>query len=299
MSFKFLHDITKDEVTATRFLQQHNCLRQVAPRCSVCDRDMSLVRSGSKDDEVWRCPSHKAEKRSLRSGSLFFNSQLSSVKIVELLFCWSHQMQVSSSAELTNLNEKTVMRWFKEFRAICSQWLANNPPQIGGPGIIVEIDESLVAKQKFHVGRPPVQRWVFGGIAPSTGRAFLQLVDDRSSDTLLPLIQQYIRPGSIIQSDEWPSYNGIAMISGIDPPYQHQTVNHSKNFVDPQTGACTNHIESLWGKAKQKLKAMFGVQKSMLQGYLDEFLWFQIHGCTATNALENILLHISEVYSVT
>jgi len=34
---------------------------------------------------------------------------------------------------------------------------------------------------------------------------------------------------------------------------QHKTVDHSKNFKDPITGAHTNNIESLWSKIKPKI----------------------------------------------
>eukprot|EP00644_Phytophthora_capsici_P013677 jgi/Phyca11/117422/e_gw1.33.418.1 len=51
--------------------------------------------------------------------------------------------------------------------------------------------------------------------------------------------------------------------------YTHKWVNHSKNFVDPTTGACTNRIEGTWEvRVKHKLKKMRGIDKHLLPSYL-------------------------------
>lgn len=46
--------------------------------------------------------------------------------------------------------------------------------------------------------------------------------------------KKYIRPGSIIHSDEWKGYDCIPNIPSYN--YAHSTVNHSRNFVNPITG---------------------------------------------------------------
>lgn len=76
--------------------------------------------------------------------------------------------------------------------------------------------------------------WVFGGIERITGKSFLVEVAQRDAATLIPIIKDHIRPGSIIYSDEWRAYRGIPTIPGYN--YQHRTVNHSQNFVDPSSG---------------------------------------------------------------
>ena len=60
---------------------------------------------------------------------------------------------------------------------------------------------------------------------------FFQIVDDRSAETLIPIISKFIKKGSIIHSNCWKSYSCLEAEG-----YSHFTVNHSKEFVDSETG---------------------------------------------------------------
>jgi hypothetical protein len=140
------------------------------------------------------------------------------------------------------------------------------------------------------------ERWIFGGICVETKLGFLVFVEDRSASTLLPLIKRYILPGTKIISDRWAAYNGIPDID-INPPYIHETVNHTENFVDPITGATTNHIERMWCEAKRRLKMMNGTIDDFLPGHLDEFIWRQARGRTSVEAFDSLLADIASWYN--
>ncbi len=71
----------------------------------------------------------------------------------------------------------------------------------------------------------------------------LRCVDDRTKSTLNSVILDTICSGSIVHSDRWPSYMSIF---DENLSFIHGSVNHSQNFVDPETGVNTNLIENLW-----------------------------------------------------
>jgi len=143
---------------------------------------------------------------------------------------------------------ETVVDWNNSLREVCATKILNNPVEVGGPGTHVEIDESMFVRRKGNVGRLVREQWVFGGICRETRQCFLVAVPDRKKETLFGEICRFIKPQTVIISDCWPGYVGIHEIPGKF--YKHLTVNHSQNFVDPDTGADTNLVENMWGRAK-------------------------------------------------
>ena len=80
---------------------------------------------------------------------------------------------------------------------------------------------------------------MFGGVERGSGRTFLVPVLDRTANTLVAIIREWIEPGMTVISDCWGAYHNLE-----SEGYTHCTVNHSLWFVDPDTGTHTNTIES-------------------------------------------------------
>jgi len=70
-------------------------------------------------------------------------------------------------------------------------------------------------------------------------------VPDRTADTLVTIIRDWIKPGTTIISDQWAAYRNLDSHG-----YTHCTVNHSLQFVDPVTEDHTYTIESTWRTVK-------------------------------------------------
>ena len=123
----------------------------------------------------------------------------------------------------------------------------------------------------------------------------VRAVPDRSAATLQSIIQQYVAPGTIVWSDEWAAYDSVSSLPNVA---QHDTVNHSIEFVNPTTGVHTQNVESYWNRQKTKLKRMKGVVFSEITGYLDEFMWRERWGKTSRAVFNNRCAHIAQQYPV-
>ena len=124
---------------------------------------------------------------------------------------------------------------------------------------------------------------------------YMQIVQNRTAATLLPLIQAHVLPGTTVYSDEWSAYRRVQSLPNVQ---SYQTVNHSLHFVDPTTGVHTQNVESYWAQVKLRFKRMKGVDARQLPSYLDEFMWRERYGTTAQQALDKILEHIADIYPV-
>ena len=144
--------------------------------------------------------------------------------------------------------------------------------KIGGEGLTIEIDETLMSRRKYHRGRILSEKWIFGGLCRETGENFAYLVPDRKGETLLEIIQQNVLPGTIIHTDQWAGYNILDQLP-FPQQYVHYSVNHSKNFVDPITHVHTQKIERLWREIKRIKHKYNGLLRKDVDLHLAEFLW--------------------------
>ena len=96
--------------------------------------------------------------------------------------------------------------------------------------------------------------WVIGIYQSKEYVRFIR-VQNRTQETVKVVLNKYVEIGSHISTDSFKSYNDYSM-SGC----MHQSVNHSENFVDPDTGAHTQGIERAWLNAKGWYKRSRGTK---------------------------------------
>lgn len=239
---------------------------------------------------ILRCP-YCRNTTSIFYNSIFLRSKLPVSTALHIIYAWSVQMNRDLASHECHVSPDTITNFYQSCRQACIHWLkVEGQPRIGGEGLTVQIDESVISKRKYNRGRLLKERWIFGGTCTETGERFCVSVPDRKAETLLPLIEDFIEPMSIIHSDCWKGYDRIDELDGC---YVHQTVNHTQNFVDPSTGAHTQGVERMWREVKRPCRRCEGIMADDIEGYIAEYQWRYRCKICMNNAFEEAIHLIS------
>jgi transposase-like protein len=245
--------------------------------CSRCNISMSLQDSSRAVDGVqFRCVRCKSTK-SVRNGSFLGKSKLPLKVFAAILFFHHCEILQKHIAELLGISLPTLVDWSNFIRERCSLMLLGEE-KLGGDGIRVQVDESVLSYPKLtrnNHARPVVEKWVFGAYDTVQKIGIIKRISNRSRDTLVDVIRNNCKPGSIIVSDGWSGYSNLESFG-----FRHETVIHEHFFVDPCTGVHTNSVENYWQRCKRRFKRMYGTSDSLLDSHIDEFMWLERYGKT-------------------
>ena len=268
------------------FLTSHGLIAS-SQQCEFCGGQMNRVKEDGR--LLWMCRRRmfgskcNRGKKSMRTGTVFANSNLTVQQIVSIFYHFVYRLSEKQCAQyvcVSSKSPKTMVKWYKLCREVCTSWFwdPTNTPKLGGYGVIVEIDESYLPGQpKYNRGRrlgttwEDEQKWALGLVQRGSLDAIIQQVPSkRARIDLVPIIEKHTLPGTIYCSDSWKGYNELPLHVNLEDTL-HYTVNHTKNYVDPITGAHTETIEGLW----RHLKDFFpnGMLPKDSHSYIGAFLW--------------------------
>lgn len=220
--------------------------------------------------KAFRCNKRSCRNEvSIRKYTFFYGSHLNCCQILYLGYLWLSGTPHGVAKTITGHSKQVITRFYSYFRQLVSSTLEINDTIIGGPGIEVQIDESKIAKRKYNRGHRIDGAWVIGGVeVTEEKKIFLVEIEKRDEETLLQIICDHVHDDSIIVTDMWKAYSNINLFLNLT----HKTVNHSKNFKDPITGACTNRIEATWNGLKQRIRPR-NRTKNGIKMHITEFIW--------------------------
>ena len=163
---------------------------------------------------------------------------------------------------LTKLNPNTVRRYLLLFRQI----IAEHCDGAGKLSGVVEVDESYFGARRVRgkAGRGAGRKIIVFGMMKRGGQVRAHIIANCSKPVLAKALRDNVDLASIIHSDEFAGYNGVASLG-----YKmHRRVRHSREFA---RGNChINGIESFWGYCKNRLARCNGVPRNTFYLHLKE-----------------------------
>lgn len=216
--------------------------------CSSCGvgRMVIVACKNSNIGKVYKCTKKYCRKmESMLKGTIF--EKLCLKKTIITVASWIRNKKISHLIEDCCIDEKTIYKIYAMVRERVQSYFLSNEIRLGGPGVVLEMDETHLFTRKYNRGNmlASEQIWVFGIFERGTNRCFLKVVENRDSETLFSIVNQVVHPESVIMGDQWRGY------SLIKREFTTLHVNHRLHFVHPTNREVhTNNIERLWRSVK-------------------------------------------------
>ena len=185
-------------------------------------------------------------------------------KFLATLKGWCNGDTVDSILATTGISKRTWFKYRDIFNGVVSETLhrarEDGNLMLGGPGVIVEVDECHLHKRKYDRGNVLATEaiWAVGLIERRNDgqrRSAFMLTVRRNADVLIPFIQANVLPGSILISDQWKAYT-----DELERDYTRFTINHSVEYgriifiSDMMIQINTNHIEREWVEIRKVVR---------------------------------------------
>ena len=251
-------EICLDYLMRTRFGIQHDC--------SKCGRFAKFHRVRARRSyacefcggQVYPCAGTPFDKTRTPLRDWFY---------VMFLFCTTRNGVAAKEVERQlGVTYKTAWRMCHQIREYMASLDSDDP--IGGPGSIVEIDETLVGGSVSGMGSGyKGNKTTVVGMLERGGELVTRVVTTRRREPTTALIQSQVLPGTTICTDEFGSYRHLDACG-----FDHKRVTHKAGQYVTAQGHGVNTIEGFWAQLKRGINGThIHVSGKHLPKYLGEF----------------------------
>lgn len=263
--------------------------------------DGNVVSPFDETSKVYKCKGFKYKCKNtgkyfnVRTNTIFDNTKIPLQKWFLALYIFSsHKKGISSHQLAKDITVTQKSAWFMLHRL---RYAFEHPifqAELGNDSGNVEIDETFIGgknknrhadkKVPNSQGRSVKDKTPVLGMIERGGNVIATVVPDTSAKSIVPIINETIKAGANVYTDEWHAYNNLGQ------NFNHGRVNHgAKQYVNYM--ASTNSIECFWSHLKRGIDGIYHwASKKHLQSYVDEYaLRFNTRTMT-TNIRFNLVL---------
>ena len=184
---------------------------------------------------------------------------------IELLKYFCAGTAARTAAALTGVNRNTAILFFHKLREVIFEELASLEPGLMSGEI--EADESYFGgHRKGKRGRGAAGKVPVFGLLKRGGKVHVVMIPNARSETLFPIIQDKVRPDSVVYTDSFAAYDVLDIST-----FHHVRINHSELFADDLNHI--NGIENFWNQAKRHLRGYNGIPQQHFHLFIKECEW--------------------------
>lgn len=214
------------------------------------------------------------------AGTIFHKSSTPLTTWFHAIYLMSTTKSGTSAKEIerqTGVTYKTAWRMMHQIRRMMD---STNDLFEGD----IEIDETFVhantfkrssARRRYGYDARRTGAVVFGVLHRQSGQVKVWHVLNTNLNSLLPLIRENVKYGSLIHTDGYAAYGKLRSVG-----YRHKVTDHGKQeWVHPNDRTnYTQNIENVWSHFKRGIKGVYRhVSVKYLQLYADEYAWRYSH----------------------
>jgi transposase-like protein len=243
-------------------------------RCLACDHD-KVYRIDTKGKTGKPCRLFECAECGLHfsatTGTLFHDSHLPLTKWFATMALMAEAKKgISANQVSRHIGVSYKTAWYLCHRIRNAMSEASMPP-LGGPGKIVEIDESLVGgktrRKGVKAGRDA--KITVLGLAERGGRIHMQTIENTKANTIRPILEQRLDPATDkVVTDEHATYNSTL------PKETHERHSHKEELRADGFIRSTRSIETAFSLFKRGIVGSYHkMSRDHMDSYLQEFCW--------------------------
>jgi transposase len=274
---EFLREFPNDEACLEWLWQERHSSDGENAYCPKCETDRRFKRYATKQQrQSWTCTGcgHHIHPT---AGTIFAKSSRPLTDWFYVMFLVSSSRCGVAAKQVERelgCNYKTAWRMLNKVRnELMSQ---DDEPPLSGE---VEVDETFIggkprasdAKRKAALGLHPNtqlrEKPIVLGAVERQGRIKATVIPSSRGWHLMPKVEEFVLPGSMIFTDEWYPYRGLA------GTYRHRRIRH-KQRIYVSGDVHTQTIEGFFGHFKTDVRGTHhAISARWLPSYLNEWVW--------------------------